>query len=55
MDQIFNEWTKSLDYDDKIRENYLHPIRVQEAYTELLQGLAGIFIIENYIIFDYII
>ena len=44
MDSIFNECTKSLDYDDKIRvreiKDWIHPIRVQEAYAELLQGLA---------------
>ena len=44
MDSIFNECTKSLDYDDKIRvkeiKEWIHPIRVQEAYAELLQGLA---------------
>ena len=44
MDSIFNEVTKSLDYDDKIRvkeiKDWIHPIRVQEAYAELLQGLA---------------
>ena len=44
MDSIFNEVTKSLDYDDKIRvkeiKDWINPIRVQEAYAELLQGLA---------------
>ena len=44
MDSIFNEVAKSLDYDDKIRvreiKEWIHPIRVQEAYAELLQGLA---------------
>ena len=44
MDSIFNEVTKSLDYDDKIRvkeiKDWIHPYRVQEAYAELLQGLA---------------
>ena len=44
MDSIFNEVTKSLDYDDKIRvreiKEWINPLRVQEAYAELLQGLA---------------
>ena len=44
MDSVFNEVTKSLDYDDKIRvreiKEWIHPNRVQEAYAELLQGLA---------------
>ena len=44
MDSIFNEVTKSLDYDDKIRvkeiKEWINPYRVQEAYAELLQGLA---------------
>ena len=43
MDSIFNEVTKSLDYDDKIRvkeiKEWINPYRVQEAYAELLQGL----------------
>lgn len=44
MDSIFNEVTKSLDYDDKIRvkeiKEWINPTRVQRAYAELLQGLA---------------
>ena len=44
MDSIFNEVTKSLDYDDKIRvreiKEWINPLKVQEAYAELLQGLA---------------
>ena len=44
MDSIFNEVTKSLDYDDKISvrgiKDYINPSRVQAAYAELLQGLA---------------
>ena len=44
MDSIFNEVTKSLDYDDKIRvreiKDWINPLKVQEAYAELLQGLA---------------
>ena len=44
MDSVFNEVTKSLDYDDKIRvkeiKEWIHPNRVQEAYGELLRGLA---------------
>ena len=44
MDSIFNEATKSLDYDDKIRireiKEWINPARVQAAYAELLQGLA---------------
>ena len=44
MDSIYNEVTKSLDYDDKIRvkdiKEWIHPMRVQVAYAELLQGLA---------------
>ena len=44
MDSIFNQVTKSLDYDDKIRvkeiKDWIPPIKVQEAYAELLQGLA---------------
>ena len=43
MDSIFNEVTKSLDYDDKIRvkeiKEWINPLKVQEAYAELLQGL----------------
>ena len=44
MDSVFNEVTKSLDYDDKIRvkeiKEWINPTRVQKAYLELLQGLA---------------
>jgi hypothetical protein len=44
MDSIFNEVTKSLDYDDKIRvkeiKEWINPLKVQEAYAELLQGLT---------------
>ena len=44
MDSIFNEATKSLDYDDKIRvkeiKEWINPTRVQKAYLELLQGLS---------------
>ena len=44
MDSIFNEVTKSLDYDDKIRvkeiKEWINPTRVQRAYAELLQGLT---------------
>ena len=44
MDSIFNEVAKGLDYDDKIRvrdiKEWIHPFKVQAAYSELLQGLA---------------
>ena len=44
MDSIFSESTKSLDYDDKISvkaiKEWINPLRVQKAYSELLQGLA---------------
>ena len=44
MDSIFNEVCKGLDYDDKIRvrdiKEWIHPLKVQTAYGELLQGLA---------------
>ena len=44
MDSIFNQVTRSLDYDDKIRvkeiKDWIPPIKVQEAYAELLKGLA---------------
>ena len=44
MDSIFNEATKSLDYDDKIKvkeiKEWINPTRVQKAYLELLQGLS---------------
>ena len=44
MDSIFNQVARSLDYDDKIRvkeiKDWIPPIKVQEAYAELLKGLA---------------